>query len=222
MDSHVPLPRRTRIVFFSLKKNHCDSSISMLQPNYLLSSKIKITPENDKTDFSRHFGFYKNYSFFILKALRKSSFQEFLYYMFLSENIEEKNVNTVDIKVFPAPRKNGFNIIGRCDTFRGRIRIYPKTFNYCSAFRKKYGKDYLFAFIGNRARAALIHELLHLKYVSDEKKVQELTDIYFSTYIKKRLEKNSNLVSLHDLIFASKMYAPFGRKVAGSSGQLDK
>ena len=178
----------------------------MLQQNSLLYSKIKIASTNDHTSFSKHFGFYKNYSLFILKVLRKSSFQDFLYFMLLSENIEEKNVSTVDIKVFPAPRKNGFNIVGKCDTFRGRIRIYPKTFHYCSEFRKKYGKDYLFTFVGNRARAALIHELLHLKYISDEKKVQELTDIYFSTYMKKKKQfgKNSNLMSLHDLIFASK------------------
>ena len=176
----------------------------MLQKNYVLYSKIKIAPENDKTNFSLHFGFYKNYSRFILKALRKSSFQEFLYSMLLSESIEEKTVNAVDIRVFPAPRKNGFNIIGKCDTYRGRIRIYPKTFNFCYAFRKKFGKNYLFTFVGNRARAALIHELLHLKYISDEEKVQELTDIYFSAYMKKQLDKNSNLISLHDLIFNSK------------------
>ncbi len=143
--------------------------------------------------------------------------------MLLLENIEEKNVNTVDIKVFPAPRKNGFNIVGKCDTFRGRIRIYPKTFNYCSGFRKKYGKDYFFAFVGNRARATLIHELLHLKYISDERKVEELTDIYFSTYMKKkkRLQKDSNLISLHDLIFASKKHTPFGRKATGYSLHLE-
>jgi len=180
----------------------------MLQQNYLLSSKIKIARANDKTSSSTHFGFYRNYSVFTLKALRKSSFQEFLNCMLLSENIEEKNINTVDIRVFPAPRRNGFNIVGKCDTFRGRIRLYPKTFNYCTALRKKYGKDYLFAFVGNRARAALIHELLHLKYISDEKKVQELTNVYFSTYMKKQLEKNSKLVSLHDLIFASKKHTP--------------
>jgi hypothetical protein len=212
MDLRVLLPRRTRIVFFLLKENHCNSSMSILRQNYLLNSKIKIAPENNKTNCSKHFIFYKNYSHFILKALRKSSFQEFLFYMLISEDIEEKNVNTVDIKIFPAPRKNGFNIIGKCDTFRGRIRIYPKTFNYCSAFRKKYGKNYLFTFVGNRARAALIHELLHLKYISDEKKVQELTDVYFSRYMKKRLEKNSNLISLHDLIFTSKKHTPFERK----------
>jgi len=92
---------------------------------------------------------------------------------------ENKPFNNVYIKVFPAPRKNGFNIVGKCDIFRGRIRIYPKTFNYCYAFRKKYGKDYFFVFVGNRARAALIHELLHLKYINGEDKVQELSGIYF-------------------------------------------
>lgn len=208
-------------MFFLLTENLCDSPISMLQQNYLLYSKIKIAPENEQTAFSKHFGFYKNYSIFILKALRKSSFQEFICRMLLSENIKEKNVNTVDIKVFPAPRKNGFNIVGKCDTFRGRIRIYPKTFNYCSEVRKKYGKDFLFAFVGNRARAALIHELLHLKYISDEKKVKELTDIYFSAYIEKRLEKDSNLISLHELIFASKKHTPFGMKATGCSVHLD-
>jgi hypothetical protein len=217
MDSGVLLPKRTRIVFFLLKENHCDSSMSILQQNYLLNSKINIAPENDKTNCFKHFVFYKTYSLFILKALRKTSFQEFLNYMLISEDIEEKNVNTVDVKIFPAPRKNGFNIIGKCDTLKGRIRIYPKTFNYCSAFRKKYGKNYLFTFVGNRARAALIHELLHLKYISDEKKVQELTDIYFSRYMKKRLEKHSNLISLHDLIFTSKKHTPFEGKTRYSS-----
>jgi hypothetical protein len=181
----------------------------MLQKNSVLNSKIKIDAECDKANFAKHFGFYTNYSRFILKALKKSSFQEFLFSMLLEENIEEKIVNTVDIKVFPAPRKKGFNIVGECDTFRGRIRIYPKTFNYCYAFRKKYGKNYLFSFVGNRARAALIHELLHLKYISNEKKVQDLTGIYFSEYIENQLAKNSNLKLMRDLIFDSKQNTPF-------------
>jgi hypothetical protein len=176
----------------------------MLQQNYSLNSKIKIALDSDKNGSQRHFHFYKNYSAFILKSLQKSSFQEFICSMLSSESIEEKTVNTVDIKVFPAPRKNGFNIVGKCDTFRGRIRIYPKTFSFCFALKKKYGKNYLFAFVGNRARAALMHELLHLKYVGDEKKVQELTGIYFSAYMKKQFGKNSNLISLPDLILDSK------------------
>ncbi len=169
----------------------------------MLYSKIKIANEPEKADLPEmHLSFYSNYSRFVLKALRKNSFQEFLYWMLITEKIEEKTVSTVYVKVFPAPRKNGFNIVGRCNTFRGKIRIYPKTSNFCYTFRKKFGKNILIAYVGNRARAALIHELLHLKYASDEKRVRELTEAYFSVYMKKQLTKNS--VSLHGLIFNSK------------------
>jgi hypothetical protein len=128
--------------------------------------------------------------------------------MLESENIKEKTINTVDIKVFPATIKNGFNLVGKCDTSRGKIHIYPKTFNFCTQLQKKHGKQVLVSFVGNRARATLIHELLHLKYVSDEERVRELTDRYFSVYVKKQVAKNSNLLPLHDLIFDSKKYAP--------------
>lgn len=97
----------------------------MLQQNLVLYDKINIALEYDKS-FSKHSGFYKNYSRFTLKALRKSSFQEFLSSMLSVENIEEKTVNTVDIAVFPARRKNGFNIVGRCDTFGAESAFTPK------------------------------------------------------------------------------------------------
>jgi hypothetical protein len=175
----------------------------MLQQSYALSSKIKVACEYGKPCFvEKHLGFYTNYSSFILKALRKTSFQEFLYQMLLSENIEEKTVNAVNIEVFPAATKNGLNIVGRCDTFRGKIRIYPKSFYFCNAVRKKLGKEVLYAFVGNRARAALMHELLHLKYANDETKVRELTDVYFRVYMKKRF--NENPAFLHSLIFSTR------------------
>lgn len=175
----------------------------MLQQDYLLPGKIKIGQESTKTDATKHLGFYTNYSRFILKALKKSSFQEFLWFMLLTENIDPRSVSSVEIKVLPASRKNGYNIVGKCNVSNGNISIYPKTFNYCFSLRKKYGKKYAFSFVGNRARAALMHELLHLKYISDEKKVRELTEGYFSEYVKKQPDKNSNLTSLHDLIFSS-------------------
>ncbi len=174
----------------------------MLNQNSLLYSKIKIGNESEKTVLPEvQSGFYSNYSRFVLKALRKSSFQTFLYWMLLSENIEEKTINTVCIKIFPAPGKNGFNIAGKCNTFKGKIRIYPKTNNFCDAFSKKFGKTILISYVGNRARASLIHELLHLKYTSDEQKVRELTEAYFSVYLKRQLTKNSLVIKA--LIFNS-------------------
>lgn len=178
----------------------------MLPQSNDISSKIKVVPENCKPCFvEKHLGFYTNYSSFILKALRKVSFQEFLFWMILSEDIEVKAVNAVDIEVFPAPIKNGLNIVGKCDTIRGKIRIYPKSFCFCDALKKKLGKKWLYAFVGNRARAALIHEILHLKYASDEAKVRELTDKYFCTYINKRFNENSAF--LHSLIFNARRHA---------------
>ncbi len=179
----------------------------MLEQNQVLASKIKIAIEYDKTDLSeRHVYFYTKYSCFTLKALRESSFQQFIGWMLMSENIEETIVNTIDISVYPAPRKNGNNIAGRCDVFRGRIHIYPKTIKFCNVFRKKFGRDILFAYAGNRARAALIHELLHLKYAGDEEKVRGLTKSYFSTYSKKQYAKNSNALPVFGLIFDAKKF----------------
>ena len=175
----------------------------MSQQTSLLFSKIKIATESDNKVLSEtHLGFYSNYSRFVLKALRKSSFQEFFYWVLLSENIEEKNVNAVDIKIFPALRKNGFNIVGKCNIFRGKIRIYPKTSNFCDAFSKKFGKNILIAYVGNRARAALIHEVLHLKYGSNEQKVRELTEAYYSVYLQRQVTKDSAV--LQNLIFNAK------------------
>jgi hypothetical protein len=162
----------------------------MMQQNSLLLNKIKIANETtEPVNFKTKMGFYSNYSRFVLKALSKYSFQEFLYWMLLTENIEEKNVNAVFIKVYPAARKNGFSIVGKCNIYSGRIRIYPKTSRFCDAFSRKFGKNILISYVGNRARAALIHEVLHLKYANDEQKVRELTEYYYCVYMKRQLAK---------------------------------
>ena len=177
--------------------------IIMLQQCYTLSSKINVACERKPFFVEKHLGFYANYSIFIFKSLKKASFQEFLYRMLLSENIEENTVNTVNIEVFPVVTKKGSNIVGRCDTSRGKIRLYPKSFYFCDALRKKLGKNVVYTFVRNRAKAALIHELLHLKYASDEKKVRELTDKYFRVYMEKQ-QYNENSAFLHSLIFNPK------------------
>jgi len=47
---------------------------------------------------------------------------------------------------------------------------------------EKVGNNGFKQYIKNRAKAALIHELLHLKYEDNETKVRELTNKYFSIY----------------------------------------
>jgi hypothetical protein len=175
----------------------------MLFQNYALSSKIRIVSENKRLNFSEeHLNFYTKYSAFILKKLTKSEFQKFMIRILLAENIQTSSIKTVDIELLPSKANKGFSIIGKCDTIRGKIRIYPKSKNFCATFSRKFGKDILIDFVGERARAALIHELLHLKYSGDERKVRELTQSYFSAYMKKRVVKNP--VALNSLIFESK------------------
>jgi hypothetical protein len=96
-------------------------------------------------------------------------------------------------------------LAGKCNTYRGIIRIYPKTSAFCRTFGKKFGKSILISYVSNRARAALIHELLHLKYISDEQKVRALTETYFTVYMKMQLNKNSAV--LQGLIFSHKIAA---------------
>jgi len=177
----------------------------MLKQTCVLSSKIKIAAEPDKPALlERHVWFYTKYSCFTLRALNRESFQKFLVWMLSLEEIEETNVNSVEIEVFPIQGQKGHSVAGKCDTYRGRIRIYPKPVKFCTTFRKAFGRNILFTYAGNRARAALIHELLHLKYADNEAKVRELTKHYFATYTKKQFANKPVASSMYNLIFHAK------------------
>jgi hypothetical protein len=81
----------------------------MLEQNFPLSSKMRISVDHEKFEnFSQnHVKFYLKYSSFIFKALKKPSFQKFLYWMLEKEKIAEQAVSTVQVKVLPFRRKNG-------------------------------------------------------------------------------------------------------------------
>src|SRR4030065_846905 len=146
----------------------------MLESSQLLSSKIKITvgPKRPESFSPRPLCLYMNYSSFVFRALGRPAFQKFLQWMLRRERIEAQMVEAVDVRVFPLRRKNGKGLAGNCNTTRGNIRIYPKTMKFCREFTQKFGQYTLLMYAGSRARAALIHELLHLKYETDEKKVR--------------------------------------------------
>ncbi len=152
----------------------------------LLSSKMTINIDLPRVGCSaqKHISYYLKYCRFVVKSLELASFQQFLCWMLKKEKIEEQKVSCIDIKVFPRRRKNGKCLAGNCDVNRGKIRIYPKPIKVCLFFTQKFGKQTFMAYAGNRAQAALIHELLHLKYVADEPKVRELTREYFFTFTK--------------------------------------
>ena len=179
----------------------------MLEKTFLLSSKMRINADYEKLESlsQKHVKFYLKYSSFVFRALRKPLFQKFLQWMLKKEKIEEQAVKAVYVKVLPLRRKNGKGIAGKCDTARGRIRIYPKTLKFCQVFKQKFGRNSFLFYAGNRARAALIHELLHLKYSADEKTVRELAQDYFFSFTQKQPAQSSKALTIYKMIFNAKV-----------------
>lgn len=127
-----------------------------------------------------YFSFYIKYASLVFKALRRPLFQMFLKWIMKREKIGEHKIKDVQIRVFPSIGKNGKTLAGKCDS-RGRIFLFPKRRNYLRKRTQEQGKADVEFYIKKRARAALIHELLHFKYTSDEEKVRELTKEYLTT-----------------------------------------
>ena len=179
----------------------------MLEKNFQLSSKMRISVDPKKLEnFSQnHAKFYLRYSSFVFKALKKKSFQKFIRWMLKKEKIEEHIVNAVQVKVLPFKRKNGHAVAGKCNTAQGRIGIYPKTIKFCQTFKQKFGRNTLLVYAGNRARAALIHELLHLKYAEDEKTVRDLAKGYFSIFTQKQSTPSACSLFIYTMIFNAKI-----------------
>ena len=165
--------------------------------------KRSVDPQKLKSFSQNHVKFYLKYSSFVFKALKKPSFQKFICWMLKKEKIEEQIVSMVQVKVLPFRRNNGNGVAGKCNTTRGRIRIYPKTIKFCQIFKQQFGQNILFAYAGNRARAALIHELLHLKYEEDEKTVRELSREYFCIFTQKQCIKSGRSLFIYTMIFNS-------------------
>jgi hypothetical protein len=163
--------------------------------------KIAISPERLDKASPKYVGFYMKYASFVFRTLKRPSFQEFLLWMLRSENIEEQTVRDVKVRVFPFRRKNGNGLVGNCNTSRGRIQIYPKTLKPCKELIHELGKDTFILYAGSRARAALIHEILHLKYADDEEKVRELTKEYFEVFARKRPAQSSHVPHIYNMIF---------------------
>jgi hypothetical protein len=169
----------------------------------VLSDRIAIAVHPEKLEkFSReHAGFYVNYASVVLRTLKRPLFQKFLHWMLRKENIEAQTVRKVEVRVLPFRRRNGNGLAGNCNTYIGKIRIYPKTLKFCQRLIQAFGKDGFASYVRIRARAALIHELLHLKYEKDERKVRELTKLYFSIFARNRVKKDLQVSHICNILF---------------------
>ena len=156
--------------------------------------RIKNAPSKAFQSSKRH-SFYKGYAIFVGKALRKPLFQRFLRWLLKKENIDESLIEEVRIKVLPFQKKNGNNLAGKWNR-RGNISIFPKSYEFYGKLLAKHGNEIAHSYVKCRARATLIHEILHAKYSRDEKKVRKLTERYFTLYARDPRTKPKRLVTL--------------------------
>jgi hypothetical protein len=152
-------------------------------PTPKLSKKIRVVVKPQKTaNFpEKRLRFYEKYAALVQQTLKKPLFQRFLHWILKREAIEKHQVKDIQVRVLPFLKDNGNTLAGRCGR-NGEIILYPKRLDSCRKLTSKFGKKSAFLYIKSRARATLVHELLHLKYSSNEDEVRRLTEKYLRAF----------------------------------------
>lgn len=166
-----------------------------------LANKIRIVKNQKKFDScsENHRSFYTKYAFIVSRTLRKPIFQNFLKFLIKNEQIEKKSVKDIQIRVFPFIKNNGKSIAGRCNS-KGIIRIFPKRQKFLKKKLQNH-KEKTHFYIRSRAMAALIHEILHIKYEGNEHKVRKLTKKYFKIFIHHQNPNSQCVNNIHKMVF---------------------
>jgi len=144
--------------------------------------------------------FYGAYAIVVFRCLRKPIFFKFLNWVLKREKIQKGKVKNVQIRMFPSIKNNGNPLIGKCNT-QGEVFLYPKRLDICRKKIKKMKPESFKKYVEGRARASLIHELLHLKYESDENKVKQLTKKYFTIFYRNQNSEQSDITKYKEMIF---------------------
>ena len=167
-----------------------------------LSNKIRVVSNRKKAAScpEEHFRFYTKYASVVSATLKKPLFQKFLNWIIKRENIEKKAVKDIQVRVFPFQKENGNSLAGRCN-HGGVILLFPKRRRLFQKKMGDYGKEKVWFYIKGRARAALIHELLHVKYEGNERKVRQLTRKYFGIFIRHQNIPTQKINGLQKMLF---------------------
>ncbi len=168
----------------------------------MLSSKIRINACSKRTSTSskKHIYFYRKYASFVTKALKKPLFQRFLRWLLRREKIDASMVKEIQVRVFPLEKENGNSLAGRWNS-RGEIHIYPRRLETFRDLAVEHGSEAARSYVKCRALAALIHEILHSKYSSNEEKVRRLTKRYFNIYIRSSKTQHLNKNTVLEMLF---------------------
>jgi hypothetical protein len=175
----------------------------MQMDNKKLSNKIRVVSNRKKTISypEKRLRFYTKYASVVSTTLRKPLFQRFLNWIIKRENIEKKSVKDIQVRVFPFQKENGNSLAGRCNHKLGVIHLFPKRRKFLQKKMANCEKDRVHFYIKSRARAALIHELLHVKYESNERKVRQLTRKYFNIFVRRQNIPTKKINGLQNMLF---------------------
>ncbi len=167
-----------------------------------LSNKIRVVSNRKKTAScpEKRLRFYTKYASLVSATLRKPLFQKFLNWIIKRENIEKKAVKDIQVRIFPFQKENGNSLAGRCN-HEGVILLFPKRRKFLQRKMGDYEKEKIHFYIKGRARAALIHELLHVKYESNERKVRQLTKKYFGIFVHHQNITTQKINGLQNMLF---------------------
>lgn len=168
----------------------------------MLSKKIAVTVglNNQSIRPRKHTTFYIRYALTVQKALRSPLFQKFIEWMLREENIAEQTVKNVRVMVFPFRKRNGKGLAGKWNG-KGDVLIYPKRLESCQRLMERRDGETVHSYIRSRARAALMHELLHIKYLDDERRVRKLTKEYFLTFTRHLNIPSSDVSNMMKMLF---------------------
>jgi hypothetical protein len=169
-----------------------------------LSSKIRVVSNPKKVEScpEKRLHFYTNYASVVSETLRKPIFQRFLDWILKREKIEKNAVKDIQVRVFPFQKENGKSVAGRCNN-EGVILIFPKKRIFIKKKMQDHKKEKVRFYLKSRAMAALIHELLHVKYESNESKVRKLTKKYFGIFIQHQNPSTQKAHNIQKILFAA-------------------
>ena len=161
-----------------------------------LSTRIRITvdPQKRGKASTKRRRYYEKYTTLVSETLKEPAFQTFVRSLLKKENMAMEKITDIQIKTFPVKKDNGNRLVGKCNT-QGVICLYPQGIRFWQKRLPAWREDEVTFYIKCRARAALIHEVLHTKYLGREGKVRELARKYFNAFMRRsKLDQNKQRI----------------------------
>jgi len=175
--------------------------IKMDKPKLAHKIRVVSNPKKLENCPGKRLQFYTDYASAVSETLRKPLFQKFLRWIIKREQIEKMAVTDIQVRVFPFEKENGKSLAGRCNSDDGVILIFPKSRSFLRKKLQNHKKEKVRFYLKSRAMAALIHELLHMKYESNESKVRQLTKKYFSIFIRHQTPDAQKVHAVQKMLF---------------------